>query len=204
MNKVLMHPLAKPVFFVLALVPLALWVYGAFADTLGANPAEAIIWGSGEWTIRFLMMALAVTPLRVTTGWIALARWRRMIGLFSFFYGLIHLLSYSWLDQSLDVSAIIADIGRRPFILVGMLTFTILLVLAITSPRAVVRAMGGARWQALHRTVYAAGLLALLHFFWMRAGKNNFAEVELYAVIIFGLLGWRVWRSWKRRRAAMA
>lgn len=205
MNKILMQPWAKPLFFVLALMPLALWLYGAFVDPdrLGANPAEAIIWGSGEWALRFLCLALAVTPVRVVSGWVALARWRRMIGLFAFFYALLHMLSYSWLDQSWSLSAIVSDVVKRPFILVGMLTFSLLLILAITSPRAIVRRMGGARWQALHRVVYAAGLLALLHFYWMRSGKNNFAEVNVYAAVVVALLGWRLWRALKRR-AAMA
>jgi sulfoxide reductase heme-binding subunit YedZ len=117
-----------------------------------------------------------------------------MLGLFAFFYACLHVLSYSWLDMGLDVPDILADIAKRPFILVGTLAFLVLLALAATSFQRAIRALGGKLWQALHRTVYAAALLAVLHFFWMRAGKNNFAEVAVYAAIIATLLGWRLWR----------
>jgi sulfoxide reductase heme-binding subunit YedZ len=172
------------------------------AGTLGANPAEALIRGSGDWALRFLCLALAVTPLRQATGWQALARLRRMVGLFAFFYALLHVLAYAWLDMGLVAADILRDIPKRPFILVGTAALLILLALAATSFNRAVRALGAARWQALHRGVYAAALLALLHFFWMRAGKNDFAEVAVYAAIVAALLGWRLARRLRDRRPA--
>jgi methionine sulfoxide reductase heme-binding subunit len=141
-----------------------------------------------------------VTPLRQATGWHALARFRRMLGLFTFFYGVLHFLCFAWLDMGLDLAAIVADIPKRPFILVGSSALLLMLPLAATSFNGAVRALGAKRWQALHRAVYAVALLALLHFFWMRAGKNDFAEVAVYAAILGVLLGWRVHRAWRRSR----
>ena len=198
-NKLLLHPLAKPVLFGLALLPLAWLVYGAFANTLGANPAEALIRSSGDWTLRFLCLTLAVTPLRQLTGGHALARLRRMLGLFTFFYGVLHFLCFAWLDMGFDAAAILADIPKRPFILVGTAALLLMLPLAATSFNGAIKALGAARWQALHKAVYAVALLALLHFFWMRAGKNDFAEWSVYAAIVAALLGWRLVRRWQRR-----
>ncbi len=204
MNKLLLKPAAKPLLFLLALGPLAWLVYGALANTLGPNPAEALIRASGDWTLRFLCLTLAITPLRQLTGWHALARLRRMIGLYTFFYGVLHFLCFAWLDQGFDLDAIVRDIAKRPFILVGTAALLTMLPLAATSFNRAIKALGAARWQALHRAVYATALLALLHFFWMRAGKHNFAEVAVYAVIIGALLGWRVWRRWGPPRGAAA
>ena len=197
----LLHPAAKPVLFLLALLPFAWLVYGAFANQLGANPAEYLIRAAGDWTLRFLCMTLAVTPLRVITGTPALARFRRMLGLFVYFYVLLHLLSYSWFDMGFDVADIAKDIAKRPFILVGFSGFVLLTPLAATSFNRAVKAMGAKRWQALHKLVYVIAGLGLLHFFWMRAGKNNFAEVAVYAAIIAVLLGWRLLQYLKKRRA---
>ena len=194
MNRLLQSAATKPLLFLLALAPVAHLVWGAFANTLGANPAEALIRGSGDWTLRFLCLTLAVTPLRQATGWHALARLRRMLGLFAFFYGTLHLLCYAWLDMGLDLPAILKDIGKRPFILVGTTALVLMLPLAATSFNRAIKALGGARWQALHRAVYLIVLLGLLHFFWMRAGKNDFAEVAVYAAIVAVLLGWRLWK----------
>ena len=198
----LLHPAVKPVVFVLALLPFALLLWGAVANTLGANPAEALIRSTGDWTLRFLCLTLAVTPLRTITGWHALARLRRMLGLFAFFYGTWHFLAFAWLDMGFDVAAILKDIAKRPFILVGTAALLGMLPLAATSFNRAIRALGAARWQALHRAVYAVVLLGLLHFFWMRAGKNDFGEVGVYAVIVALLLGWRVVRALQARRAA--
>lgn len=194
MNRLLLHPAVKPGLFGLALLPLAWLVWGAVTDGLGANPAEALIRGTGDWTLRALCLTLAVTPLRQLTGWHALARLRRMLGLFAFFYGLLHFLAFAWLDMGLDLQAILRDIAKRPFILVGTLALVLMLPLAATSFNGAIRALGAARWQALHRAVYAVAALALLHFFWMRAGKNDFAEVGVYTAIVGALLGWRLWR----------
>jgi methionine sulfoxide reductase heme-binding subunit len=195
-NAWLLKPAVKPLVFVAALLPLAWLVYGAFANTLGANPAEAVIRGTGDWTLRFLCITLAVTPLRTTTGWHALARLRRMLGLFAFFYGVLHFLSYAWLDMGLVWADIVRDIPKRPFVLVGTAALLLMAPLAATSFNRAIKALGAKRWQALHKSVYAVVLLGLLHFFWMRAAKQNFAEVAVYAVVIALLLGWRVWRRW--------
>jgi methionine sulfoxide reductase heme-binding subunit len=196
-----MHPATKPAVFVLCLGPLAWLILGAVQDTLGANPAEALIRSTGDWTLRFLCIALAVTPLRQATGWHALARWRRMLGLYVFFYAVLHFLCYAWLDMGLEPTDILRDIAKRPFILVGTTALLLLVPLAATSFDRAVRALGARRWQRLHRLVYAIAGLAILHFFWMRAGKNDFAEVGVYAVILALLLGWRLSR-WIRPAAA--
>ena len=200
MKKLLLHPVAKPAVFALCLLPLAWLVYGAVANQLGANPAEALIRSTGDWTLRLLCVALAVTPLRVQFGLTPLARFRRMLGLFVFFYALLHLLCYSWFDMGFEVDEIVRDVIKRPFILVGMLAFVLLLALAATSFNRAIRWLGGKRWQALHRAVYAVAGLALLHFFWMRAGKNHFGEVAIYAAIIGALLAWRVWHRKSARK----
>ena len=194
MNRLLLKPAAKPLVFAMALAPLAWLVWGAFADTLGANPAETLIRSTGDWTLRLLCLTLAVTPLRQWTGWHALARLRRLLGLFTFFYGLLHFLAFAWLDMGLDLTAIVADIAKRPFILVGSAALLLMLPLALTSFNRAIKALGAPRWQALHRAVYAVAVLAVLHFFWMRTGKNDLAEVGVYAAVIGSLLGWRVWR----------
>ena len=193
-NKLLLRPATKPLLFLLCLAPLAALVWGAVANTLGANPAEALIRATGDWTLRFVCIVLAVTPLRQSTGWSALARLRRMLGLFAFFYGVLHFLCFAWLDMGFDLPAIVRDIVKRPFILVGSAALLLMLPLAATSFNRAIKALGAARWQALHRAVYATALLGLLHFFWMRAGKNDFAEVAVYGVVLAVLLGWRLWR----------
>ena len=196
MKKLLLHPAAKPVLFALCLLPLAWLVYGAVADQLGANPAEALIRRTGDWTLRGLCLTLAITPLRQWTGQHALARFRRMLGLFTFFYGCLHFTCYSWLDQGFELDVIARDIAKRPFILVGFSAWLLMLPLAATSFNRAIKALGAPRWQALHRLVYGTALLALLHFFWMRAAKHDFAQWSIYAAVLGVLLGWRAWRAW--------
>ena len=198
----LLHPAAKGLLFVACLLPFAWLFYGAAFDHLGANPAEKLIRATGDWTLRFLCITLAVTPLRTWLNMPALARFRRMLGLFAFFYVCMHFLSYAWLDQSFDVAVIVKDIAKRPFILVGTTALLLMLPLAATSFNRAIKALGAARWQALHRSVYAIVLLGLLHFFWMRSAKNNFNEVAVYAVVIAVLLGWRLRRRLLAKRAA--
>jgi sulfoxide reductase heme-binding subunit YedZ len=196
----LLHPAFKPALFMLALLPLAWLIYGATSNTLGPNPAEALIHATGDWTLRFLCLTLAITPLRQVTHQPALARLRRMLGLFSFFYAVLHFLSYAWLDMGFDLAAIINDIPKRPFALVGFTALLLMLPLAATSFNRAIKALGAKRWQRLHKAIYAIALLGLLHFFWMRAAKNNFAEVAVYAGVIAVLLGWRVWNAAIQRR----
>jgi len=202
MKKLLLHPATKPVLFALALLPFARLLYGAFADMLGPNPAEALIRGTGDWVLRFLCLTLAITPLRQWTNLPALARYRRMLGLFAFFYCVLHFLSYAWLDMSLSLEQIARDIPKRPFALVGFTALLMMIPLAATSFNRAIKALGAARWQRLHRLVYAIVLLGLLHFFWMKAAKHDFGEWSVYAAIIALLLGWRVWRAVSGRLAA--
>ncbi|MEP6874212.1 MAG: protein-methionine-sulfoxide reductase heme-binding subunit MsrQ [Burkholderiales bacterium] len=196
---VLLRPWAKPLLFTLCLLPFACLLYGVIQSTmggnaLGANPAEKLIRATGDWTLRFLCITLAVTPLRQLARQPALARFRRMLGLFAFFYGCLHFMCYSWLDMGLVWDDIVHDIAKRPFILVGSSALLLMSPLALTSFNRAIKALDPARWQALHRAVYAVALLGLLHFFWMRSAKRNFAEVAIYAVVIALLLGWRVVR----------
>lgn len=193
----LLHPAVKPLVFVASLGPLAWLLYGAIANTLGPNPAEALIRATGDWTLRFLCLTLAITPLRQWLNQPALARLRRMLGLYAFFYGVLHFLCYAWLDKGFVLADVLKDIGKRPFILVGTSALLLMAPLAATSFNRAIKALGAARWQALHRLVYAVVLLALLHFFWMRAAKHNFGEWSIYAAIVVVLLGARL----VRRRA---
>lgn len=194
MQRVLLHRAARPLALLACALPLTTLLARALSDRLGPNPAEALIRSTGDWTLYMLWLALAVTPLRQATGWHALARFRRMLGLSAFAHALAHFLCFAWLDMGFDLQAIVRDIAKRPFILVGALALALLLPLAATSFSAAMRWLGAARWQALHRAVYAVGLLAILHFLWMRAGKNDFGEVGLHAALLGLLLGARLWR----------
>ena len=195
----MLHRFAKPVVFGLALLPFCWLVLAALTNQLGANPAEFLLRSLGDWTLRFLCLVLAVTPLRVSTGTPALARLRRMLGLFVYFYAALHMLSYSWFDMGFELEDIAKDIAKRPFILVGFSGFVLLTALALTSFNRAIKLMGAKRWQRLHRLVYAVAGLAILHFFWMRSGKNNFAEVYVYAAILGSLLLWRWWYRVKNK-----
>ena len=194
----LRHAAAKPLLWGLLLLPLAWLLWGAFNDALGANPAEYLIRSTGEWTLRALCLTLAVTPLRVSLGWPELARFRRMLGLTVYGYVVLHLLCYSWLDMGFEWGDIAHDIAKRPFIWVGFSAFVLLTPLAATSFNAAIRRLGAKRWQTLHKAVYGVAGLAVLHFYWMRAGKHNFAEVWVYGSVLAGLLGWRLVRRFKR------
>ena len=189
------HPATKPVLFAVALLPCATLLAAVLQHTLGPNPAETLIRSLGDWTLRFLCLTLAVTPLRQWTGVATLARLRRMLGLFTAFYATLHFTAYAVFDMGLVWSDIVRDVAKRPFILVGTAAFLLLLPLAATSFNRAIRWLGGARWQRLHRVVYAIALLAILHFFWMRAGKRNFGEVAVYAAILGVLLGWRLYKK---------
>ena len=192
MRNALRHRSAKPMAWLLGLLPFMWLVWGASHDALGANPAEYLIRATGDWTLRLLCLTLAVTPLRVQFGLPELVRFRRLLGLFTYFYVVLHLLCYSWLDMGFEVEDIAHDIAKRPFIWVGFSAFVLLTPLAATSFNAAIRWLGAKRWQRLHKAVYGVAALAVLHFFWMRAGKNNFTEVGVYAGIMALLLGWRV------------
>ncbi|MEN5180449.1 protein-methionine-sulfoxide reductase heme-binding subunit MsrQ [Comamonas testosteroni] len=185
-------------------LPAAWLFYLAATDGLGANPAEALLRSLGDWALRFLCVALAVTPLRQWLHWPQLAAYRRMLGLYTFFYATLHWLAYVVFDMGLDWAGIVADLPKRPFILVGTLAWLVLLVLAVTSIPALVRRLGGRRWQKLHRAVYAVAILGVLHFWWMRAGKNHFGDVWVYGSILAALLMARVVWAVQRRRLRAA
>jgi methionine sulfoxide reductase heme-binding subunit len=198
----LLRPAAKAIVFVLALGPCAWLIWGAATNHLGANPAEYLERSTGDWTLRFLCITLGVTPLRVLVNLPALARFRRMLGLFTYFYAVLHLLCYSWFDMGFDFADIARDIPKRPFVLVGFSAFVLLTPLAATSFNRAVKALGARKWQLLHKLVYFIAGLAILHFFWMRAGKHNFAEVAVYAAVLALLLGWRAVEFARRKRRA--
>jgi methionine sulfoxide reductase heme-binding subunit len=195
-SALLAHRLAKPLWGLCLLLPFAWLVYGAATDQLGANPAEHLIRSTGSWALRILCLTLAVTPLRLMLGLPTLARYRRMCGLFVYFYAVLHLVSYSGFDMGLDVQEMAHDIAKRPFILVGILGWLMLTLLAATSFNRAIKALGAKVWQRVHRLVYAIAGLAILHLFWVRAAKHNFFSAQVYAAILFLLLGWRVVHRW--------
>ena len=191
-RKRLLSPWAKPLLVLLLALPAVWLVYAAFNDLLGANPAEALTRQTGDWTLRGLCVVLAITPLREITGTPALLRFRRTLGVGTFIYACLHMLCYAWFDQGLAFDDIWRDILKRPFIWLGFGGLLAMLPLALTSFNAAIRLLGVKRWQTLHRLVYVAAVLAVLHFFWMRAGKNDFTEVLVYAAVLAILLAWRV------------
>ena len=183
----------------LGLLPLAWLVWRTLNDQLGANPAETLIRATGDWALRGLCFTLAVTPLRVVLGVPELLRFRRLLGLLTFGYACLHLLCYTGFDMGFEWADIVQDIPKRPFVLVGTLAFALLLPLAATSWNGAIRRLGPQRWQALHRSVYAVAVLAILHFWWMRSGKQNFGEVWVYGLILAALLIWRILRRMHRQ-----
>ncbi len=189
----------KPLVFIACLLPAAVVVTDALGLTgsLGANPVEAILDRFGNWGLRFIMLTLAVTPLRRITGWNWLTRFRRMLGLFTFFYVALHFVTWAWLDQGLLMSAVIEDIAERPFITIGMAALLLLLAMAATSTNAARRRLGR-RWDKLHFSAYIVGILGVWHYWWQV--KKDIAEPALYAAILVVLLGYRVFWQWRRQR----
>lgn len=187
----------KPIIFVVSLVPLAWLLWDGVADNLGANPVETVRRYTGDWTLRFLLITLTVTPLRRITGWNPILRVRRMLGLFSFFYACLHFISYIWLDQFFMLDAIIEDVLDRPFITVGVLSFLLLIPLAVTSTNGMVRRLGARRWQRLHRLVYVIAIAGVIHFLWLV--KSDISQPVIYGTLLALLLGYRL--LWVVRRA---
>ena len=179
-------------------LPLAALIWDGLHGQLGSNPVERIIASSGDWSLRLLLATLAVTPLRKQFGLHALARWRRFLGVWSFVYALLHLAAYAWLDLGLNLAEILADLMTRPLITVGWLALVFMLPLGATSTNGAIRRLGAARWQRLHRLTYLVAILSLLHFLLKKAGKHDFAEVWVHAVVLGGLLGWRLHDFWRR------
>ncbi|MEM5431150.1 protein-methionine-sulfoxide reductase heme-binding subunit MsrQ [Cupriavidus oxalaticus] len=192
----------KIVLWLLALLPFIRLLYLGATGQYGANPLEFVTRSTGTWTLVMLCLTLAITPLRRLTGWNWLIRLRRMLGLFAFFYGLQHFLLWIGVDRGFDLAYMIKDVYKRPFITVGFTAFVLMVPLALTSTNGMVRRLGGKRWQALHRLVYATAVLAILHYWWHKAGKNDFSEVSIYAAVVFVLLGMRVWWWARKGRAA--
>ncbi|GAC1322164.1 MAG: hypothetical protein NVS3B11_23610 [Collimonas sp.] len=189
----------KAALFALALLPAARLLLFGFTDRLGANPIEFITRSSGDWTLYFLCITLAVTPLRRFTNWNWLIKLRRMLGLFAFFYASLHFTTFLWFDHFFDVAEMLKDVVKRPFITVGFIAFILLIPLALTSTNGMIRRLGGKRWQWLHRSVYAIAMLGILHFWWMRAGKHNFEKPILFGTIVGALLLVRVYFALRSR-----
>jgi sulfoxide reductase heme-binding subunit YedZ len=191
--------LLKPFIFTLSVGPLAYLALGALRETLGANPIEAITRSTGIWTLRFMLVTLAVTPARWLSGWNDLARARRMLGLFAFFYGSLHLVTYVWLDQFFDWAAIVKDVAKRPFITAGFSAYLLLVPLAVTSTAGMIRRLGGRRWRRLHRLAYASAAIGIVHYWWLV--KLDTRPPRNYALLLAALLLARVWMFWKRRKS---
>ena len=185
----------KPAVFVLCLLPLAWLLTRTATNQLSANPVEDIIRTLGDWALRFLLIALAVTPLRIVTGWIELARLRRMIGLFAFTYVTLHVLSYVGIDQHFDMKALLEDVAKRIYITFGMAALAMLIPLAATSTDGMIRRLGGARWRRLHLLVYPAGIAGVIHYFLMI--KAGYMQPLVYALILAALFGVRLYKRFE-------
>lgn len=192
-----MKRFVKPVLFVAALAPTAWLTWGLLEGDLGANPAETIQLQTGRWAFKCLLLTLAVTPLRRLTGWNIVVQYRRMLGLFAFYYASLHFASYIVLDQYFDWRAMIADIGKRPFITVGFTAFALMVPLALTSTKGWIRRLGR-KWQTLHRLIYVSAVCAAIHFLWKV--KVAAGDAVVYAAIVLALLGFRT-IFWLRQRS---
>jgi sulfoxide reductase heme-binding subunit YedZ len=191
--------LGKPLVFAASLLPLAWMVWLGWQDQLGANPVETLSHRTGDWSLRFLLLTLAVTPLRRLTGWNRLQQFRRMLGLFAFFYVCLHFGVYLVFDQFFDGRAIVADIAKRPYITVGFTGWLLLIPLAVTSTAGMIKRLGR-NWQRLHRLVYLIGVLGVLHYLWLV--KADLTEPLVYAGVLTALLGYRLW--WRQTHSATA
>ncbi|HFC93447.1 MAG TPA: sulfoxide reductase heme-binding subunit YedZ [Leucothrix mucor] len=193
-NKLFTHVL-KPIVFILLLLPALYLGWGLWQDTLGANPLEAVIRGLGDWALRILLITLAVSPIRRLINWGQLLRLRRLLGLYAYFYAILHLLGYLWFEQFFDWGEIWYDITERPFITVGMIALLLLTPLAMTSTKGMIRRMGK-QWKRLHLLIYPIAILSVLHFFWMV--KLDISEPVIYALILAALLGERILYSLRK------
>jgi methionine sulfoxide reductase heme-binding subunit len=189
----------KPAVFLACLVPFAQLVYGVFLGDLGANPVETITNTTGIWTLRLLVVSVAITPARWFTKWNPLVRFRRMLGLFAFFYGTLHFMTYFVLDHSLMFDGLWEDVVKRPYITMGFTAFVLLVPLALTSTQGWIRRLGGYRWNLLHRLVYISAVLAVIHYWWKV--KLDTTYPRYYAILVGGLLAVRVWRAVEKKRA---
>ena len=196
-----MHRYFKPVIFLACLIPLCRLVWLGFHAGLGANPIEFITHSTGDWTLTFLLVTLSVTPLRKLTRQYWLISYRRMLGLFAFFYGCLHLTTYVWLDKFFDVHEMLVDIGKRKYITAGMTAFTLMIPLALTSTKWSIHKLGGKRWQGLHRLIYFSATAGVIHYIWLV--KADLKKPLEYAFVLGVLLAYRMF-SWIRERAMPA
>jgi methionine sulfoxide reductase heme-binding subunit len=187
--------------FTLCLLPAGLLVWQGLHHGLGANPIERITHATGDWTLRFLIIALAITPLRRVLRLPELIRFRRMFGLFAFFYGCLHFTTYIWLDKFFDFAEMLKDVEKRRFITVGFTAFLLMIPLALTSTAGWIRRLGGKRWQMIHRAIYFSAIAGVIHYYWLV--KSDVRKPLLYAALVFLLLAWRV-GDWLQRRRASA
>jgi sulfoxide reductase heme-binding subunit YedZ len=192
----------KIVIFINSLVPLALLGWDSLFGKIGANPVEFFLQTTGVLTLVFLLVTLAITPLRKYYGWNQLVRFRRMLGLYSFFYGFLHLITYSIFDKSLSVPAIVGDVWERPFIAVGMLSFFLLIPLAVTSTNGMIKRLGGKNWQKVHRLTYLAAIGGVIHF-WMIVKSDVFYPL-LFGLVLVGLLGYRIYAAYEKPKKKLA
>lgn len=188
----------KPAVFAACLLPLAWLCWDAYMRHLGANPVETISHRTGEWAFKLLLITLTVTPLRRLTGWNTVIRLRRMLGLYAFFYACLHFFTWLVFDHFFDLTDMVKDIVKRPYITVGFAAFVLLIPLAVTSTNAMMRRLGS-RWTRLHQLVYVVATLGVLHFLWLV--KADVREPVIYALVVAALLGWRAW--WRRRGEAL-
>jgi sulfoxide reductase heme-binding subunit YedZ len=196
--------LIKASLFIVCCLPLVRLIWAATYNQLGANPLEFITRNTGDWTLYFLLATLTITPLRKIMGWSWLIKLRRMLGLFAFFYAACHFLCFIWFDHFFEWSEMWRDVIKRPFITIGFIAFLLLLPLAFTSTNAMIKRVGAKRWQRIHQLIYVIALLGILHYFWMKAGKQDFAQPILYASVLSILLGLRVFWFWQKRRTQLS
>jgi sulfoxide reductase heme-binding subunit YedZ len=187
--------LLKAAVWIACLVPLALLVWQGFHDELGGNPVEKVTHTTGDWALRFLLITLAITPLRKTFDRPELIRFRRLLGLFAFFYAVLHVLTWLWLDKLFDVNELLADVRKRPFITAGTVAFLSLVPLAITSTAGWIRRLGGRRWQGLHRLIYLSAAAAVVHYYWLV--KSDIRMPVFYGALFVLLMVWR-WAAVRR------
>jgi len=191
----------KPVVWILCLTPLSYLIFSLYQD-LGANPVETITNFTGIWTLRLIMITLAITPLRWMTGINQLINYRRIAGLFAFFYGCLHFTTFFLFDHQFDFAAMLEDVKRRPYITAGFTAFVLMIPLAVTSTQGWIRRMGGKNWNLLHRLIYITALAAVLHYYWKVSIKQPPVNPRNYAILVGLLLAIRIWRNFARKRAS--
>jgi methionine sulfoxide reductase heme-binding subunit len=200
-RKILASKWAKVFVFMLSLIPVTLIVWRAYRGDLTANPVEFLQHQTGDWTLRFLIFTLCITPFRKFLHLPELIRFRRMLGLFAFFYVCLHFLTYLGPDQSFNFAGMLKDVVKRPFVTVGFAAFVLLIPLAFTSTAGSIRRLGGKRWQALHRSIYVCAILGVIHYYWLV--KSDIRKPVFYGVLVGILLAWRI-LDWLTKRKAPA